>query len=506
MILENGWPECDPSDCETLTIPNTPLRLLIQRGQPHAILQAFFRDMHDFIEPVTNAKGIADEGSWTQDNSVYTSNHKGATAVDWNWSDHPVNFMAPDPRAGWNGSVLINGDQTPAVRELLAWYEGMVYWGNDWSSFRDSMHFQMGYKTYGRENFARVDSFIQRKIRADGYSTFRRGGVPRGGGTAVAPSVPTNPIKPTSGLTGEVLWRIAGRPQRVSIARYDELLPRLVECQEACGCTTIDRRAMWYAQVFHESGALFYTQEIASGDAYDTRTDLGNTPQVDGDGRLYKGRSFIQVTGKNNYAKMSGWAFEHGYVPTRDYFVVHPDRLDDDEFAFLGVTWYWTTQRPMNDAADARNIDLATRYVNGGYNGLDDRKAIYARALAENANLIPTTTLDPWEALMADNTPEQSRSIYRSDDAKFLTARDAVYNIDGMCHGALVVEPAALRGEPWAVKAVAELAAGTAPGAHLWWDHSKPDTWAIDRAKSVLAWVPTEAKERVLAAQKVSTR
>ena len=105
---------------------------------------------------------------------------------------------------------------------------------------------------------------------------------------------------------------------------------------------------------------------------------------------------------------------------------------------------------------------------------------------------------------MADNTPEQSRSIYRSDDKKFLTARDAVYNIDGMCHGALVVEPAALRGETWAVQAVVELAAGTAPGAHLWWDHSKPDVWAVDRAKAVLAHVPTEAKERVLAARKVA--
>ena len=501
MILENGWPECDPADCDTLTIPGKPLRLLIQRGQPHIIMQAFFRDVDAFIEPADNSRGYSDEGSWTQDNSVYTSNHKGATAVDWNWSDHPLGVKD----GGWGGSILINGSQVPAMRELLAWYEGMIFWGNDWRSPVDSMHFQMGYNTYGSQNVARVQSFIDRKIRADGYSTFRRGGVPRGGGTATAPSAPANPIPPTSGLTGEVLWRIAGRPSRVSIARYAELLPRLVECQEACGCNTIDRRAMWYAQVFHESGGLFYTEEIASGDAYDTRTDLGNTPQVDGDGRLYKGRSYIQVTGKNNYAKMSGWAFEHGYVPTRDYFVVHPDRLDDDEYAFLGVTWYWTTQRPMNAAADARNLELATRYVNGGQNGLADRRAIYNRALAENANLIPTA-LDPWEALMADNTPEQSRSIYRSDDVKFLTPRDAVYNIDGMCHGALVVEPAALRGEPWAVQAVAALAAGTAPGAHMWWDHSKPDTWAIDRAKSILAWVPTEAKERALAAQKVSTR
>lgn len=420
MRLENGWPECDLSDTERLTIPGTPLSLPIRKGQPHAILQAFFRDVNEFIEPANNARGYTDEGSWTENNSVYTSNHKGATAVDWNWSDHPVEVKD----GGWNGSVLINGSQVPEMRRLLAFYEGMVYWGNDWTSFIDSMHFQMGYDTCcGGDAAKRVDSFIQRKIRADGFSTYRRGGVPRGGGTAQAPAAPANPIPPTSGLTGEVLWRIAGRPDRVTVARYAALLPRLIECLHACECNTIDRRAMWFAQVFHESGGLFYTEEIASGDAYDTRTDLGNTPQVDGDGRLYKGRSFIQVTGKNNYAAMSGWAFEHGYVPTRDFFVVHPDRLDDDEYAFLGVTWYWTTQRPMNTYGDARNIEMGSRAVNGTNpktgraNGIEDRIAIYNRALAENANLLDPANvapLDPWEELMTLKVP--SLSIYADPD------------------------------------------------------------------------------------------
>ena len=462
--MENGWPECDPSDCETLTIPGTPLRLLIQAGQPHAILQAFFRDVNEFIEPANNGRGYSDEGSWTENNSVYTSNHKGATAVDWNWSDHPVRFMAPDPRAGWDGSVLINGDQTPAVRELLAWYEGMVFWGNDWQSFRDSMHFQMNGRTYGRENFDRVHSFIQRKIRADGFSTWRRGGVPRGGGTAVQPSAPANPIKPTSGLTAAILWEIAGRPSRVTIARYAALLPRLVECLNACGCNTIDRRAMWFAQVFHESGALFYTEEIASGDAYDTRTDLGNTPQVDGDGRLYKGRSYIQVTGKSNYAKMSGWAFEHGYVPTRDYFVVNPDRLDDDEFAFLGVTWYWTTQRPMNAAADARNLELATRYVNGGQNGLGDRRNIYNRALAQNANLLNAVSADPWEELMA--TKVKSLSIYAKKGEGEIEASVMIAALDAHGPHEPYIEGLARKGDIDAIRDIARTAAGLGEYTH----------------------------------------
>lgn len=172
--MENGWPECDLSDCDYATIPGTPLKLPFRRGIPHKILQAFLRDLNEFIEPANNSRGYNDEGSWTENNSVYTSNHKGATAFDYNWSDHPLHVKD----GGWNGSVLIDGDQVPAVRELLAFYtqEGLklVFWGNDWNSPVDSMHFQMGYGTAADPG--KCERFIQRCIRPDGFSTWRRGG------------------------------------------------------------------------------------------------------------------------------------------------------------------------------------------------------------------------------------------------------------------------------------------------------------------------------------------
>lgn len=74
-----------------------------------------------------NSRGGTDQGSWTPTNSVATSNHLSGTAFDYNWSDHPMGAA----NAGWNGSTIIKGDQVPAVRELLAWYEQMVFWGND---------------------------------------------------------------------------------------------------------------------------------------------------------------------------------------------------------------------------------------------------------------------------------------------------------------------------------------------------------------------------------------
>jgi hypothetical protein len=58
------------------------------------------------------------------------------------------------------------------IRELLEFYEDTVFWAGDWKSPIDEMHWQMGYGTF---NNPKVGSFISRKIRSDGFSTFRRG-------------------------------------------------------------------------------------------------------------------------------------------------------------------------------------------------------------------------------------------------------------------------------------------------------------------------------------------
>lgn len=176
---------------------------------------------------------------------------------------------------------------------------------------------------------------------------------------------------------------------RVSMARYEELCPAWNNALIVADCTTVDRVAMWCAQIGHESGGLRHMEEIASGDAYDTRTDLGNTPQVDGDGRLYKGRGPIQLTGKNNYRSFSRWAASKGLVDDPDYFVKNPLKVAEPHWGFLAATFYWTVSRPMNSFADRRDLDGATRAVNGGYNGLDDRRKFYNRALALGTALLP---------------------------------------------------------------------------------------------------------------------
>lgn len=161
MITENGWPSCGLADCDNNPIPGTSIRIPLQRGIPNTIMKAFAADFNEFVEPLSVG---ADEGGWTATNSVATSNHLGGTAMDLNWNQHPMG----NAYAGYNPTEIAT------VRELLAFYENMIWWANDWDSPKDSMHFQMGYGTYA--NQARCNDFIKRKIRADGFSTFRRSG------------------------------------------------------------------------------------------------------------------------------------------------------------------------------------------------------------------------------------------------------------------------------------------------------------------------------------------
>ena len=168
-MTENGWPSCGSDMLDRSPTPGTGGKLIVplQKGQPSKILKAFMADLNEYVESANNSRGYADEGGWTPTNSVPTSNHLGGTAFDYNWDDHPLHVKD----GGWDGSDIIPGNQVPMVRELLKWYEGMVFWGNDWSSPVDSMHFQMGYGTYQNP---KTQDFINRKIRSDGFSRFRR--------------------------------------------------------------------------------------------------------------------------------------------------------------------------------------------------------------------------------------------------------------------------------------------------------------------------------------------
>lgn len=131
------------------------------------------------------------------------------------------------------------------------------------------------------------------------------------------------------------------------------------------------RQAHFLAQVGHESGELHYTEEIASGDAYEGRLDLGNTQP--GDGRKFKGRGLIQLTGRTNYAAY-GEAIGVNLVDGDNYRLV----ATDPDLAVDVACWFWQTHG-LNALADADDVLTITQTINGGVNGLADRERQLAR-------------------------------------------------------------------------------------------------------------------------------
>lgn len=140
------------------------------------------------------------------------------------------------------------------------------------------------------------------------------------------------------------------------------------------GVNTPLRICHFLGQVLHESAHLQTREEYASGKAYDTRTDLGNTPEVDGDGELYKGRGYIQLTGKINYRTV-------GKKLNLD-LEKNPLLVLTPEVSML-VTFEFWKMKDLNKWADQDNIIEITRLVNGGKNGLAERISYCNKAKKE---------------------------------------------------------------------------------------------------------------------------
>ncbi|WP_185292716.1 M15 family metallopeptidase [Mycolicibacterium litorale] len=383
----------DQGSCRWVRIPGAEhVSLQIREGQPEKILRAFAADFHAYVEPLRDA----DSACWTATNSVASSNHLSGTAMDLNWN-------GPDGRTfrlGLPEERAFPPPKNKVMRELLAFYEGTLFWGADWS-IRDSMHVQCSGNTYGSANFERVEDFIRRKIRPDGFSTYKRGGAP-------APPPPPPQVD-----VADVLARATG----VTIGKAREILPGVINGLRESQCSNVNRIAMWLAQMGHESAGFNATEEYASGAAYEGRRDLGNTQP--GDGVRFKGRSWIQVTGRSNYTQLSKWAHSKGAVPTPTFFVDEPAKLAQIQYAGLGPAWYWTVARPdINTLSDRRDLLTVTKRINGGTNGLQDRQNRYNRALALGDQLL---TLIGSSSGDDELTPEQDqmlRAIFREQTQK----------------------------------------------------------------------------------------
>ena len=151
----------------------------------------------------------------------------------------------------------------------------------------------------------------------------------------------------------------------------------IIKAMKDYGITSALERAHFLAQCAHESGQFAWKREFASGKAYEGRESLGNTQK--GDGVRYKGRGYIQITGRANYTEYNKYLKSKGI---NDDVVANPELLEG-KFAADCSVWFWKIAGPKGvknfpkKANEGAGMDIVTKisiWINGGENGLADRK------------------------------------------------------------------------------------------------------------------------------------
>lgn len=184
-------------------------------------------------------------------------------------------------------------------------------------------------------------------------------------------------------VTGAQLKRIVGGAAPLAV----QYAAAFNEYKDQFGVNTYLRVAHFWAQVGHECKLRYVREEWGPTQAqrgYEGRKDLGNTQP--GDGKRFMGHGALQVTGRGNHAAFTAWARK--LFPDCPDFEADPEKLTEFPWAILGAFWYWET-RKLNALADKDDVLAISIKINGKNkrtglpNGLEDRKAILARAKKE---------------------------------------------------------------------------------------------------------------------------
>ena len=127
----------------------------------------------------------------------------------------------------------------------------------------------------------------------------------------------------------------------------------------------LDAMQMLMANMMHETANFVYMKEIASGEAYNNRSDLGNGPN---DGPKYKGAGVLQLTGKYNYQRLADGINDQRVMEGVDYV--------SNTYPFTSAS-IWIKENRLLDVCLTQGFDSCCKRINGGWNGYGDRKAQY---------------------------------------------------------------------------------------------------------------------------------
>ena len=177
----------------------------------------------------------------------------------------------------------------------------------------------------------------------------------------------STPSTPSSGS-----YKItASQMQRMAWTNYN--LDDLNSCIKRFDINTTERIRHFISKTSHESGCGKWTKELGDQSycsQYEYRTDLGNTQP--GDGCRFKGAGYIQLTGRANYQAFANFIKDQNVMQGVDYVA------SKYPWTSAGFWWY---NNGMNKLCDnGASVEQITRRVNGGINGLAERKKYYLTA------------------------------------------------------------------------------------------------------------------------------
>ena len=200
-------------------------------------------------------------------------------------------------------------------------------------------------------------------------------------------------------ITLELLQKVCPKTKKEVLESYVTPLNKVTK---AYGILDNHKRlAAFLAQVAHESGGFNFTKENLNYGAkalqtvfkkyYPTEKDalaherkpeqiankvyasrMGNGDEKSGDGWSYRGRGLIQLTGKENYTKFAE-SIKKPLTETITY-------IETAEGAVESAAWFWSKNK-LNELCDKDDFITLTKRINGGTNGLEDRKHHYEIAL-----------------------------------------------------------------------------------------------------------------------------
>ncbi|CAL6007108.1 Chitinase [Hexamita inflata] len=146
-----------------------------------------------------------------------------------------------------------------------------------------------------------------------------------------------------------------------------ELLQDLNETLDKYKIIGIQSIRHFLSQCAHESALGYYTKEIADGNAYEGRADIGNTQP--GDGSKYKGAGFLQVTGRYNYQQFADSINDQQVMNGCDYVAT--------KYPWKASGNWWFKRNMTAFCNDGATVEQVTQKVNGGQRGIEQRIKYY---------------------------------------------------------------------------------------------------------------------------------